>query len=98
MKAVFRAIGLLKGLRHKSGGNHRWIPDSWRTKPIEQSPVRRWRRGARRSPRWILHDRYHRYCDPRLNAEESIEMAFMVADFLTTHLLAAQERPVRVAE
>ena len=29
-----------------------------------------------------LHDRYHTYCDPRLNAEQAIEVAFLVAELL----------------
>lgn len=29
-----------------------------------------------------LRDRYHTYCDPRLNAEQSLEMAFLVAEGL----------------
>jgi 3-deoxy-7-phosphoheptulonate synthase len=29
-----------------------------------------------------LNDRYHTFCDPRLNAEQSIDMAFLVAELL----------------
>ena len=29
-----------------------------------------------------LPDRYHTHCDPRLNAEQAIEMAFLIADEL----------------
>ena len=54
--------------------------------------------GARAISEADLHDRYHTYCDPRLNAEQAIEMAFMVADLLKTERLAAPERPVRAAE
>jgi 3-deoxy-7-phosphoheptulonate synthase len=54
--------------------------------------------GARAISEADLHDRYHTYCDPRLNAEQSIEMAFMVADLLKAERLAAPERPVRAAE
>ena len=54
--------------------------------------------GARAISESDLHDRYHTYCDPRLNAEQSIEMAFMVADLLKTQRLSAPERPVRAAE
>ena len=39
-----------------------------------------------RRPRHVsdldLHDRYHTYCDPRLNAEQAIEVAFLVAELL----------------
>jgi 3-deoxy-7-phosphoheptulonate synthase len=54
--------------------------------------------GARAISEADLHDRYHTYCDPRLNAEQSIEMAFMVADLLKAQRLSAPERPVRAAE
>jgi 3-deoxy-7-phosphoheptulonate synthase len=29
-----------------------------------------------------LNARYHTLCDPRLNAEQAIEMAFLMADLL----------------
>ena len=29
-----------------------------------------------------LKDRYHTYCDPRLNAEQALELAFLVAELL----------------
>ena len=29
-----------------------------------------------------LHDRYHTFCDPRLNADQALEMAFLVAEEL----------------
>ena len=38
--------------------------------------------GARALSDADLHDRYHTYCDPRLNAEQAIEMAFLVSDLL----------------
>ena len=38
--------------------------------------------GARAISEAELHDRYHTYCDPRLNAEQSIEVAFLVAELL----------------
>ncbi len=38
--------------------------------------------GARAITDMDLHDRYHTYCDPRLNAEQSIEVAFLVAELL----------------
>ena len=38
--------------------------------------------GARALSDSDLHDRYHTYCDPRLNAEQAIEMAFLVSDLL----------------
>ena len=38
--------------------------------------------GARAITEMDLHDRYHTYCDPRLNAEQSIEASFLVAELL----------------
>ncbi|HVY21604.1 MAG TPA: 3-deoxy-7-phosphoheptulonate synthase class II [Bauldia sp.] len=38
--------------------------------------------GARAITEMDLHDRYHTYCDPRLNAEQAIEAAFLVAELL----------------
>ena len=38
--------------------------------------------GARALSDSDLRDRYHTYCDPRLNAEQAIEMAFLVSDLL----------------
>jgi 3-deoxy-7-phosphoheptulonate synthase len=29
-----------------------------------------------------LHDRYHTHCDPRLNASQALELAFLVAEEL----------------
>jgi 3-deoxy-7-phosphoheptulonate synthase len=33
-----------------------------------------------------LGDRYETFCDPRLNAEQSLEMAFLIAEELTARL------------
>src|ERR1700739_4068961 len=38
--------------------------------------------GTREISEADLHDRYHTYCDPRLNAEQAIEVAFLVAELL----------------
>ena len=32
-----------------------------------------------------LSDRYHTHCDPRLNANQAIELAFLIADELKTN-------------
>lgn len=32
-----------------------------------------------------LHDRYHTHCDPRLNASQALELAFIIADRLRKH-------------
>jgi 3-deoxy-7-phosphoheptulonate synthase len=44
--------------------------------------------GARAITEMDLHDRYHTYCDPRLNAEQAIEAAFLVAELLKAHRVA----------
>jgi 3-deoxy-7-phosphoheptulonate synthase len=54
--------------------------------------------GARAISESDLRNRYHTYCDPRLNAEQSIELAFMIAELLKAQRLAQPERPVRAAE
>jgi 3-deoxy-7-phosphoheptulonate synthase len=38
--------------------------------------------GARAISDEGLNDRYHTVCDPRLNAEQSIDLAFLLADLL----------------
>ena len=38
--------------------------------------------GARAITDADLNDRYHTFCDPRLNAEQAIEMAFLLAELL----------------
>jgi 3-deoxy-7-phosphoheptulonate synthase len=40
--------------------------------------------GARAITDQDLNDRYHTVCDPRLNAEQSIDLAFLLADLLKT--------------
>ena len=40
--------------------------------------------GARAISEGDLSDRYHTHCDPRLNAEQAIEVAFLVAELLKT--------------
>ena len=54
--------------------------------------------GARAISEADLRNRYHTYCDPRLNAEQSIELAFTIAELLKAQRLAQPERPVRAAE
>ena len=43
-----------------------------------------------------LSDRYHTHCDPRLNASQSLELAFLIAEELKTRRLAAEPGPIRV--
>ena len=38
--------------------------------------------GARAITDEDLNDRYHTDCDPRLNAEQSLELAFLIAELL----------------
>ena len=41
-----------------------------------------------------LRDRYHTYCDPRLNAEQALELAFLLAEQLKSERLSvARARP-----
>jgi 3-deoxy-7-phosphoheptulonate synthase len=49
--------------------------------------------GARAISDSDLNDRYHTFCDPRLNAEQSIDMAFLVAELLKKER-AAQAKPM----
>jgi 3-deoxy-7-phosphoheptulonate synthase len=51
--------------------------------------------GARAISETDLSDRYHTHCDPRLNAEQSIELAFLVAEELKRQRqLHARPRPL----
>jgi 3-deoxy-7-phosphoheptulonate synthase len=38
--------------------------------------------GARAVSEADLSDRYHTHCDPRLNADQALELAFLVAELL----------------
>ena len=38
--------------------------------------------GARAITAEDLHDRYHTHCDPRLNADQALELAFLVSELL----------------
>ncbi len=38
--------------------------------------------GAREVTETDLSDRYHTHCDPRLNADQAIELAFLISDRL----------------
>src|SRR5579883_2875082 len=52
--------------------------------------------GARAITDEDLNDRYHTVCDPRLNAEQSIDMAFLVAELLKQER-AGKVKPVPAA-
>ena len=46
--------------------------------------------GARAITETDLRDRYHTYCDPRLNADQAIEVAFLVSELLKRERDAVQ--------
>jgi 3-deoxy-7-phosphoheptulonate synthase len=54
--------------------------------------------GARAISDSDLHDRYHTHCDPRLNAEQALELAFLVAELLKKERLARGRPNVEAAE
>jgi 3-deoxy-7-phosphoheptulonate synthase len=54
--------------------------------------------GARAISEADLHDRYHTYCDPRLNAEQAIEVAFLVAELLKAERIGRGRREADAAE
>jgi 3-deoxy-7-phosphoheptulonate synthase len=54
--------------------------------------------GARAITDADLHDRYHTHCDPRLNAEQALEMAFLVAELLKKQRNARGRPVVEAAE
>ena len=54
--------------------------------------------GARALSDGDLRDRYHTYCDPRLNAEQAIEVAFLVAELLKDERVARGLPAIRAAE
>ncbi len=45
-----------------------------------------------------LSDRYHTHCDPRLNADQALELAFLVADRLKQERLAQPAQPIAAAQ
>jgi 3-deoxy-7-phosphoheptulonate synthase len=54
--------------------------------------------GARAISEAELHDRYHTYCDPRLNAEQAIEVAFLVAELLKSERVEPAKAGIEAAE
>ena len=54
--------------------------------------------GARAISEADLRDRYHTYCDPRLNAEQAIEVAFLVAELLKAERVARSAADQAAAE
>ncbi len=50
--------------------------------------------GARAISEAELRDRYHTHCDPRLNADQSLELAFLLAEGLKDERLSRPKRPI----
>ena len=50
--------------------------------------------GAQKLTEANLSERYETFCDPRLNAEQSLELAFLVAEELKARRLSASQLPV----
>ena len=48
--------------------------------------------GAHRLTEADLGERYETHCDPRLNAEQSLELAFLVAEELKARRAPVQQR------
>jgi 3-deoxy-7-phosphoheptulonate synthase len=53
--------------------------------------------GARAITDEDLHDRYHTHCDPRLNADQSLELAFIMAERLKREREARPEAEISIA-
>jgi 3-deoxy-7-phosphoheptulonate synthase len=54
--------------------------------------------GARQILETDLHDRYHTHCDPRLNADQAIEVAFLVSELLKAERNSKMQPIVNAAE
>jgi 3-deoxy-7-phosphoheptulonate synthase len=54
--------------------------------------------GAQAISEESLGDRYHTHCDPRLNASQALELAFLIAEHLKEEREALASGPRRVAE
>ncbi len=54
--------------------------------------------GAHRLTEADLSQRYETFCDPRLNAEQSLELAFLVAEELKARRQPARELPAVAAQ
>jgi len=48
--------------------------------------------GARAVSEEDLKDRYHTHCDPRLNASQSLELAFLIAELLQADQSSLQQK------
>ncbi len=54
--------------------------------------------GARALTDADLSDRYHTYCDPRLNAEQALEIAFLVAELIKREFQGKERPRIEAAE
>jgi 3-deoxy-7-phosphoheptulonate synthase len=54
--------------------------------------------GARALTDADLKDRYHTYCDPRLNAEQALEIAFLTAELIKRERQGRERPHVEAAE
>jgi hypothetical protein len=54
--------------------------------------------GARGMTDADLNDRYHTVCDPRLNAEQALELAFLVAELVKRERAGRARPEVEAAE
>ena len=54
--------------------------------------------GARALTADDLQDRYHTYCDPRLNAEQALEVAFRTAELVRRGRIAVERPRLDAAE
>ena len=50
--------------------------------------------GAHRLTEADLSERYESFCDPRLNAEQSLELAFLVAEELKARRVPLRRHPI----
>jgi len=53
--------------------------------------------GAQEITEERLSDRYHTHCDPRLNANQSLELAFLIAENLRSLRDASGKSPKSIA-
>ncbi len=53
--------------------------------------------GARTVEESDLSDRYHTHCDPRLNGDQSVELAFIIAERLKREKLESSKSAPKVA-
>ena len=60
--------------------------------PTQLTGCALWLRADRGVTESALADRYHTHCDPRINATQSLELAFLLAEELKAARRSADER------